>query len=120
MSRAMGQTLSEYIWTVNDGMLRDHCCVHAGENTDVVKVRVLIESEDLIFEQQFASVSDAVTRREPVYRQGECIGYVEMSLSRAGVEQAQAISVRSSFLLTLGASLSMFLITTILRATTLT
>ncbi|MBT3294545.1 MAG: hypothetical protein HN919_12375 [Verrucomicrobia bacterium] len=119
LSTALGDLLSEYIWTLDDARLREHFRDQAGEVPDLASVRILTEFEDPIFIQHFDSEPSPITCRRRVLRDGKTIGYVDVALTRRSIAEAQRIILRSTFLLILGGAIALFLVTTLLMRTLL-
>ncbi len=112
IARGLADHLQEDIWNLDDGCLRAHFEHHSsGDIPDLVRVRFLTEFEDLICEMEFGKEPEPILRRCPVRREGRVIGFVETAYSRRGLMEIQGILLRSTVLVILAATITIFLVT---------
>ncbi|NQU40380.1 MAG: HAMP domain-containing protein [Lentisphaerae bacterium] len=114
LAHALTEEMQENIWTLNDSRLRDHFDLHYGEVSGVTCVRILTASNGPIFEKVFTDEENTITRRTPVLRDGALVGYIDVSLSRQGMDALLATMTRASSLMILVACLTILLVTTAL------
>ncbi len=112
MARGFAESMPEYAWNLDDedlcSQLDRHFC---NAVPDLVWVRLLTGSDDIICDVVLLEEPDPIIRRWPVLREGRPVGFVETAYSRRSLVDTQRMILRSAMLLIVGGTVAVFLVT---------
>ena len=97
LSASLAAALADHIWNMDGDSIREYMQVYP-QATGLEKIRVTSEFDDLVYAEPGSDNTDVLDHVHEVYRNGQHIGNIYISLSRRGIRVVQRAIAYSSFL----------------------
>ncbi len=88
--KRLSVVMNQNIWELNSDAMKQYFTKYPWDLMEIASVKILTEFDDVIYQNNFnTTVDNLVKCRQPVYRQGKVIGYIEVAMDKSKLLSTQ-------------------------------